>query len=233
MKRKINKEKISKTKERLRKLNNKVDLNYVFTFGKHKGNSLSYVIRNDLMYMSWLINNKVLNLSREVLEYYVSHKRQAEKEREEYEAKLRKEREAKEKAERERREREQENDDWYNTFGGFDSFNDFFRSQFTGRGSKTGRSYGTSSQRATQPEMKVVSPACQWDHLPENVKHGKVLGFKGQIKKSEIKSLYKKRMLEYHPDKCEVLGEELQKLAHEMTIKINEAYEYFKRSYDI
>ena len=88
---------------------------------------------------------------------------------------------------------------------------------------------------ATDAQVKIVSPAEQWDHLPDKQKYGKVLGIEGgtQINKQAIRDLYKKRMLEYHPDKCERLGSEVKKLSHEMTIRIQEAYKYFQRAYGI
>jgi len=45
-----------------------------------------------------------------------------------------------------------------------------------------------------------------------------------------IKSAYKQRMMEYHPDKVNNLGKELQNLAENKTKEINEAYEFLKKS---
>ena len=48
-----------------------------------------------------------------------------------------------------------------------------------------------------------------------------------------IKSAYKKKMLEYHPDRVSNLGRELQILAEMKTKEINEAYEFLKKSKNI
>lgn len=45
----------------------------------------------------------------------------------------------------------------------------------------------------------------------------------------EIQTAYRARMREYHPDKVAHLGEELQKLAHERTVEIQQAYQRLRR----
>ncbi len=45
----------------------------------------------------------------------------------------------------------------------------------------------------------------------------------------EIKSAYKNRIKEYHPDKAAGLGEEIQKIAQVKTQEINEAYSLIKK----
>lgn len=45
----------------------------------------------------------------------------------------------------------------------------------------------------------------------------------------EIKSAYKNRIKEYHPDKTSGLGEEIQKVAQLKTQEINEAYSLLKK----
>lgn len=45
----------------------------------------------------------------------------------------------------------------------------------------------------------------------------------------EIQTAYRARMREYHPDKVAHLGEELQKLAHERTVEIQQAYQHLRR----
>jgi len=44
----------------------------------------------------------------------------------------------------------------------------------------------------------------------------------------EIKTAYRKRMLEYHPDKVSKLGEELKVLAEKKAKQINSAFEILK-----
>jgi len=44
-----------------------------------------------------------------------------------------------------------------------------------------------------------------------------------------IKSAYKQKMMEYHPDRVSNLGKELQNLADMKTKEINQAYEFLKK----
>lgn len=46
----------------------------------------------------------------------------------------------------------------------------------------------------------------------------------------EIKSAYKQRIKEYHPDRLETFGEELKKLAQSKTQDINKAYNLIRQS---
>ena len=46
----------------------------------------------------------------------------------------------------------------------------------------------------------------------------------------EIKSAYKQRIKEYHPDRLETFGEELKKLAQTKTQEINKAYNLIRQA---
>lgn len=52
-----------------------------------------------------------------------------------------------------------------------------------------------------------------------------------QLTQAEIKEAYRKMIAQYHPDRLQGLGVELQALAEAKTKEINEAYEYFKQFY--
>jgi len=66
------------------------------------------------------------------------------------------------------------------------------------------------------------------NYISEVKKHGAVLGLNGKVKKSEIKTYYKQAALKYHPDKNNNSPESL-----EMMKKVNNAYDYFKRFYQL
>ena len=51
-----------------------------------------------------------------------------------------------------------------------------------------------------------------------------VLGVSASASSETIRSAYRARMKEYHPDKVAHLGEELQKLAHEKSQQFQRAY---------
>jgi len=48
----------------------------------------------------------------------------------------------------------------------------------------------------------------------------------------QIKSAYRSKLKEYHPDKVAHLGEELKALAAKKTLQINNAYDYLKKLKD-
>lgn len=47
-----------------------INLTDKFTFGKYKGLSIKYVIDNQVYYIKWLIEKRVIALSIEVFRYY-------------------------------------------------------------------------------------------------------------------------------------------------------------------
>lgn len=56
-----------------------------------------------------------------------------------------------------------------------------------------------------------------------------VLGVPRTASGEAIRTAYRARMMEYHPDKVAHLGEELQKLAHEKSQEIQTAYQKLRR----
>ena len=56
-----------------------------------------------------------------------------------------------------------------------------------------------------------------------------ILGIGASASGEEIQSAYRARMHEYHPDKVAHLGEELQQLAHQKALEIQEAYRLVRR----
>jgi DnaJ-domain-containing protein 1 len=52
-----------------------------------------------------------------------------------------------------------------------------------------------------------------------------ILGIPASSSKETIRSAYRSRMSEYHPDKVTHLGEELQELAHRKVLEIQKAYQ--------
>ena len=60
-----------------------------------------------------------------------------------------------------------------------------------------------------------------------------ILGLHGPTTPDDIRKKYRELVAQYHPDKVRHLGEKLQTVAEEEMKKINEAYGYFKKQYDI
>ena len=53
-----------------------------------------------------------------------------------------------------------------------------------------------------------------------------ILGIKKNATKKEIQKAYKDKVKQYHPDKVSHLGEELQKIANEKFLEIQDAYDF-------
>jgi len=71
------------------------------------------------------------------------------------------------------------------------------------------------------------------ESLNPEVKYKSIFGFIGPYSIDEIKKRYKELMSKYHPDKVQHLGKEFQVIAEEKTRRIQEAYEYFRKTYNI
>ena len=46
-----------------------------------------------------------------------------------------------------------------------------------------------------------------------------------------IKSIYRKKIAQYHPDKVAAMGPEIQQVAEQKAKEINEAYEHFRKKF--
>lgn len=55
-----------------------------------------------------------------------------------------------------------------------------------------------------------------------------ILGVKMDSTNQEIKAAYKKKVMEYHPDRVQTLGEEIKELAARKIKQVNEAYKMIK-----
>jgi len=71
------------------------------------------------------------------------------------------------------------------------------------------------------------------ENLNPEIKYRAIFGFVGPYSRDEVKKRYRELMAQYHPDKVQHLGKEFQIIAEEKTKIIQEAYEYFKKTYNI
>jgi preprotein translocase subunit Sec63 len=60
-----------------------------------------------------------------------------------------------------------------------------------------------------------------------------VLQLSGRLSRDEIKKKYRELVSQYHPDKVTHLGPKLRVAAEEEMKEINEAYNFFKKQYEI
>ena len=76
----------------------------------------------------------------------------------------------------------------------------------------------------------------EFDNVSETEKSkffGDLFGLKGQVTKAEIRKNYFELIAKYHPDKVAGLGTELIEVAENKSKQINQAYEWFKRKYQM
>lgn len=105
----------------------------------------------------------------------------------------------------------------------------------------TDKTINDRSYSYTYPEYSEITELEKYEEIDDTQMSddekakvfGKVLGLKGQIKKSDITRIYKELMEKYHPDKVSHLGEEFHKYAEKKTKDINKAYSYFKKKYGL
>lgn len=69
-------------------------------------------------------------------------------------------------------------------------------------------------------------------NLPEEKRHGQVLGLKGQVTVDVIRAAYRKLVMAHHPDKFHNESERERKQAHDRMVEINAAYSFFKQRYE-
>lgn len=55
-----------------------------------------------------------------------------------------------------------------------------------------------------------------------------ILGLKRTSEKEQIKKAYKKKMMEYHPDRVGFKGDDIKEMARQKSVSINQAYEVLK-----
>lgn len=219
-------------KARFKNARSGVGLEYVFTFGKHKGISVKEIAQEDPDYLVWCQGKKILQFTMDVWDYVNARKREQEERRE--------------------RQRQKEWDDRADSdrYGfGFDDLFRGTRERFSQtdryrEGVRDGRKLGYDEgysrglvdgrRNAMGQERTIIrSPASQWDHLPAKAKAAAVLGLSGKSTKDTLRAAMKRSMLAYHPDKVAQAGPLIQELAHQMTVRINEACDYLKRSYGL
>ena len=60
-----------------------------------------------------------------------------------------------------------------------------------------------------------------------------ILGLSEPIELSAIKSTYRKTIAQYHPDRVMAMGSEIKEVAEKKAKEINEAYEHFRKKFDL
>jgi hypothetical protein len=72
-----------------------------------------------------------------------------------------------------------------------------------------------------------------WESQGEEQRYASVLGLRDKFTATDVKRAYRELLAKYHPDKVNHLGDEFKYIAEVKTREILEAYDYFRKKYDI
>ncbi|RLC39275.1 hypothetical protein DRH27_00055 [Candidatus Falkowbacteria bacterium] len=257
--RKVKRKKINKVKadtvkrdrvERLRKAkkeNEGFGLKYVFKSGRFAGMSVRIVINSDLRYIENIISGKMgfkFKLNKEAFNYFASARKEyydnLDRLDREREARRKRDKKEQEEAERNRRnstfntgtggwpyEGYSDGSYWKDLFRGHDSGSDRESFDFFGRSAGRQQKQQRSNYNSGRSSRFFTTIGSQ-----ERI-HGTVLGFIGKVQKSEIKKLWRRSALKWHPDKWENGTTKEKETAHNKMVEVNGAYDYFKKRYSL
>ena len=98
----------------------------------------------------------------------------------------------------------------------------FYRNRLREYTARSTRESGGQDQRERSSHAHAEAPESTFDPYA-------ILCIGPSASAEEIRTAYKARMHEYHPDKVAHLGEELQKVAHRKAVEIQQAYEQLRK----
>ncbi len=93
--------------------------------------------------------------------------------------------------------------------------------------------FGVSSRKYYECKYGESGPRVDATSLPEEKEYARTLGLTGRVSRGEIRKAYRGLVGQYHPDKVSHLGPRLREVAGNEIKKINEAYEFFRKKYDL
>ena len=91
------------------------------------------------------------------------------------------------------------------------------------------RQYMAHQRASEQASGSEQAPGPEPDSFSADSDPYAILGISRPADQQEIQAAYRERMREYHPDKVAHLGEDLQKLAHQRSLEIQQAYQSLRR----
>lgn len=87
-------------------------------------------------------------------------------------------------------------------------------------------------EQAGQSQQKEAKSEA-WKSQNEEEKYARVLGLGTMVTVTGVKRAYRELLAKYHPDKVNHLGAEFKSIAEAKTKEVLEAYDYFRKKYDI
>lgn len=99
--------------------------------------------------------------------------------------------------------------------------------QTTTSGFGAQKSFSQGQQDSTENEAHTHNT------IKDEAYYGSILGLPLSFTLDDIRSKYRKLSAQYHPDKVNHLGPKLREVAEHEMKRINEAYWYFKKKYNL
>lgn len=93
------------------------------------------------------------------------------------------------------------------------------------------REKSESEKRTANDSREGTDSFASPEYASDEIIHARTLELYGGYTFADIKRHYRKRMLEYHPDRVAALGPKLREVAESETKRINDAYAFFVRKY--
>ena len=88
---------------------------------------------------------------------------------------------------------------------------------------KGGKSIDENPKEDKEPENPLAKPSLQ------DIHYAKILGVEDVTNSEEIKSRYRQKIAQYHPDRVRAMGPEIREIADRKAKEINEAHEHFRK----
>ena len=98
---------------------------------------------------------------------------------------------------------------------------------------KSQQQTATSGEDKTGQSQQQEAKSEAWETQSEEKKYARVLGLGTVITAAGVKQAYRELLAKYHPDEVNHLGVEFKNIAETKTRDILEAYNYFRKKYDI
>ncbi len=99
-----------------------------------------------------------------------------------------------------------------------------------------GENAGEEPEPSPEQEEAKTEDTTTGSEIPPDQKEedcAKILGLVGNYTPEDAKSAYRTLIAQYHPDKVALMGDEIREVAERKAKEINEAYEHFRRKYDL
>ena len=115
----------------------------------------------------------------------------------------------------------------------FDGFFKPVKQEETEKEEEPSRNEESETEEEEKAESQFETRSSEGEIDPEEENYAKILGLLGDYNPEDAKSSYRSLIAQYHPDKVSLMGDEIREVAERKAKEINEAYEFFRRKYEL